>query len=39
MNLFDLLEAMVKLGIPLFLFSWLLFTKLYDGDESQWADA
>jgi hypothetical protein len=33
MDLFDLLEAMVKLGIPLFLFSWLLFTKLYDGGE------
>ena len=33
MDLFDLLEAMVKLGIPLFLFSWLLVTKLYDGGE------
>ena len=33
MDVFDLVEAMVKLGAPLFLFSWLLFSKLYDGGE------
>jgi len=33
MNFFDLLEATIKLGLPLFFFSWLLFTKLYEGGQ------
>ncbi len=33
MNIFDLLEAMVKLGLPLFLISWVLFSRLYDSGD------
>lgn len=30
-HLFDLFEAIIKLGGPLFLLSWLLFSKLHEG--------
>jgi hypothetical protein len=31
MNFVDFLEATFKLGLPLFLLSWLIFSKLYEG--------
>jgi hypothetical protein len=33
MDFLDLFEALIKLGLPLSLFSWLVFAKLYDGWE------